>query len=1062
MDNFTTDAPQGAGDLSGTLSAAANAPETSTNPGDALAVALSAAGIDFTVPDYIPELPSWKAVDYATTITGSGADKLADSGVAPLVAAARGYLRLDASNWAVESKTMQVKANSKQGRRLRDTIQAANRDGMQMPWYSVADIQIAHRDGTKAAPFTYQVRPAVPELNEHGKPIKYEFISSVGTPLDVHPATPVDWIDNTPVVMFAEGMLKGDSALSAYLHANGVSYDELRSAGVTNPAAKLRELLEAIPAENRILIVSIAGIWNTHQNPIDWREIKLKDREGWIAFDADTGINPHVHAAAFKLSEALKTKSKMEPVKFLAPLIPSDDDGTLAKAGVDDYLAKHGTWEMLLKGLQSKLPDAPPRSENEFDGAVRVSKDGYSVEECKALHDGPGGSIGNYVWSKVVDLGGRISSLEAVRQPTEDEMRKGIFDPRAGVHDAADSMVEIEVAWETGGTEHKAVIQGPETILHYAPADWVRQKAIIPTELLRHPSWPPRAAKGEAWLSAVKAHRSAETTQRTSWEQMGWVPVDGGEPVFLIGDQIVGEMPDGAAVCGIDERDVPTMPMFGVGDMLEGDLDDPEYRDMVRKDFRDVIDAYITSGAWTEKGTAALVLGAALRPVIPLRPRATVFLWGPKGKGKSWTAKTMMYFWARRRANWQDQLPGSAKDTVAYIEHCVARTPIWVVDDLAPSPVKRQAESEDGKLADLTRSIFNNATKGRMNADMSSRKVNKPIAQLVITAENELTTPSAKERLIPAYLGHGKLSPSKEPTTRLNTMSKEDGTQARFTSHLIRYVRHKATTTPGGWEAYYGRLEDMRSTIQGQAEKIMSRMGATAGSLERTSSLAADILITFEVLNLFARELDMEREFTKIFHIKDGIGMDLITLVCNAHVENLRSSPGTSLVRALSALLASGGAHVISADDPTRPPVEGTDENESMTNHRLGWSVGSSEGALKPNGPVIGTVVTKGGQRIILFDKETAFYKAQDAFSNLIQHGQGTASAWASIWDEGLSPAGIKREANRSGTLLTTIRVALGKDASAKLRSRISGVPISVETILNAGLADGDFEDEVD
>ena len=1048
MDNIT-DEQTGAGTSSGTRPA--------PQEGDALSVALSAAGIDFTVPDFLPELPSWKAVDYAASITGSGADKLADSGVAPLVAAARGYLRLDATNWAAEAKKMQVKGTSKQGRRMKDTMTGVNRDGMQMPWYSVADIQIANRDGVRAEPFTYQVRPAVPELNDHGKPIKYEFVSNIATPLDIHPATPIDWIDTTPKVMFAEGMLKGDSALSAYLHAMGVPYADLASAGVPNPVAALRSLLEAIPHEKRILIVSIAGIWNTAQNPVDWREIRLKDREGWIAFDADTGVNPHVHAAAFKLSESLKVKYKMEPVKFLAPVIPSDDDGTMAKAGVDDYLAKHGTWDMLLKGLQSKLPDAPPRSENEFNGAVRIAKDGFSVEECTALNDGPGGSIGSYVWKKVVDLGGRIKSMETRRQPTEDEIRTGLFDPNAGAHDATDSMVEIEVAWQVGTDERTALVTGPETILHFPPADWVRQKAIIPSELLRHPSWPPRAAKGEAWLSALKANRVGEIKSRTSWEQMGWVPVEGGEPVFLIADQVIGEVADGTAVCGLDERDVPTLPMFGVGDMLEGDFEDPEYKEMVRKDFREIVDAYITSGAWTDPGTAALVLGAALRPAIPLRPRATVYLWGPKGKGKSWTAKTMMYFWARRRANWQDQLPGSAKDTVAYIEMCVSRTPIWVVDDLAPSPVKRQAESEDAKLGDLTRSIFNNATKGRMNADMSSRKVYKPIAQLVITAENELTTPSAKERLIPAYLGHGKLSVSKEPTARINTMSKEDGTQARFTSHLLRFIRHAAINKPGGWETFYHRLENMRSTVQGFAEIMMDERGATAGSLERTASLAADILVTFELLAMLAAELDMDAEFIRKFSLEYGIGKDLVNLICNAHVENQKSSPGTSLVRALSALLASGGSHVISGDDPTRPPIVGADDDETMDNHRLGWSVGSSEGTLKPNGAMIGTVVVKNGQRVILFDKETAFYKAQDAYPNLIQHGQGTASAWNSIWDEGLAPAGIKREPNRSGTLLNTIRVGLKGG-----KTRISGVPIAVETILNAGVVDGDFEIDVD
>jgi hypothetical protein len=978
--------------------------------------------------------------------------KLADSGIAPLVAAARSYRTLNADNCMEQTKAMGVRSTTKQGHRLKMMCGVPGRDALQLPWYTATSIQSASASGLPPVPFTFQIRPQVPQMN-NGWPVEYESIDEGGLPIGVHPATPASWIDTTPVIMIVEGMMHADSVLTAQLWAGGVASEALAYTG-DDSLERLRALMESIAPAQRVLIVEVADLRTLRGEIAAFREIKLRGREAWIVPNSDPATERGLRSAAGKLARALSEKGKMEPVRF-ANLSVTDEDGDIAWVPVSDYMTRHNGWAGLTEGLEDDLWSAPEGTEKEIAGAVRVASDGCSVERYSALRDGPGGTTGSHVWTKEVELGGYITALEDHRQPTEREVRTGVFDTKARAHNADDSMVEVKVSWAAHGAVHSALVKGPVTILSYPPEDWVRQKAMIPTDLLRHPSWPPRAAKGQAWLAAVKAHRSAETTQRTSWEQMGWVPVEGGEPVFLIGDQILGEISDGAAVCGIDERDVPTMPMFGIGDMLEGDLDDPEYRETVRKDFRDVIDAYITSGAWTEKGTAALVLGAALRPVIPLRPRATVFLWGPKGKGKSWTAKTMMYFWARRRANWQDQLPGSAKDTVAYIEHCVARTPIWVVDDLAPSPVKRQAESEDGKLADLTRSIFNNATKGRMNADMSSRKVNKPIAQLVITAENELTTPSAKERLIPAYLGHGKLSVSKEPTTRLNTMSKEDGTQARFTSHLLRYVRHKATTTPGGWEAYYGRLEDMRSTVQGQAEKIMSRMGATAGSLERTSSLAADILITFELLDLFARELDMEDEFTKVFHIKDGIGMDLITLVCNAHVENLRSSPGTSLVRALSALLASGGAHVISGQDPSKPPIQGTDADESMANHRLGWSAGNGQdGALRPNGPTIGTVVMKGGQQVIAFHSETAFARAQEAYPKLIQHGQGTGSAGASVWDEGLTPSVVARR-TVNGKTSNTLRMDLPPGPAGE-RRRVEGVPIGVDLILAGDATDQD------
>ncbi|MGK3708775.1 hypothetical protein [Arthrobacter sp. IK3] len=1014
----------------------------------------SLSGVDFSIPD----LPSWVAEDYHSHIEGSGAEKLADSGVAPLVAAARGYKRIDHTNFAAEIKTMGVKGSTDQGRRWKNNFAKPGSDAMQMPWYSIASLQIAERLQKPLIPLTYQIRPEFPSLNKSGKPMKYEFVKDALTPLDLHPATPVSWIDTTPVVMFAEGMLKGDAALSAYLHHHGASWDELKSEGVTDPVAALRTLMERIPEDDRVLIISIAGIHNAHQHPMDWREIALKDRIGWIAFDADLSVNPHVHAAAQKLFHQLDEKSRMSQVLFLNPEINSGDGGEMAKAGVDDYLAKVGGWNDLIAQLTPNMPAAPPRNEEERPGNWRVSKNGLSVEECVAVNDGPGGALSRYDWRTVVHLGGRILSRESVRQPTDQELRTGLFNPKVQPSDVEDCQVEVEVSWAgPGGTEQSAVVAGPEHILSYMPADWHRQGAVIPWELQRHPLWPPRAQKGEAWVTAMKAHRPDETVLKTKWMQMGWVPVEGGDPVYLIGDQVIGDADLSTAVCGVDDRKVPVAQHYGVGDLVDGDYDDEGYRQLVREDFQKVIDTYVTSNAWTEDATAALVLAVALRPTIPLRPRASIYLWGPKGKGKSWTAQCMMYFWARKKTDWLDKLPGQAKDTAAAIENALAYTPIWVIDDMAPSSVKRQAEQEDAKLSDMTRAIFNNAGKGRMNADMTARKTNKPMTQLIMTAENELTTPSAKERLIPVFIGPGKLNPLKTPTDQINKMARNEGVQARFTSHVLRYIRRSAIGTQGGWENYMTGLEEKRIQVQNTAGTIMKKLGAASGSLERTTSLAADVLLTFEILKQLAQELDMGREMVRLFSVHE-LGGEIIKLVNEAHAHNQQAAPGISLVRALSALLASGSAHVISGDDPNRPPIEGTDSGESLANSGLGWVGGSSDGTMRPGGVNIGTVITATdpdghSRKIILFDVHTAFNKAQAAYPTLIPYGQGTGSAWSSVWDEGLAAGYISRSRHSTGALLTTARRAVGS-------RRISGVPIEVDTILRGGTAVDDTAEE--
>lgn len=1000
-------------------------------------------GSQLQIPNFVPDIPPWTDVDYRHSINGSGAHKLADSAVAPLVAAARGYRRIVEENHKNALADANLHSNSNQYKSLKSMILDGH-DAMAMPWFSAAHIAQSRRDGTAQMPVSWQFRPSQPE--KYDLP-KYAFAAKAVTPIDVHPATPTDWLDETPTVLFAEGLLKGDSALSAYLHAHGASWEELSWDGVGNPVHRLTEVMNQIPAEKRILIMSLAGVHNTHQNPVDYREVRLKDRAAWIGFDADYSSNYQVHAAAIRFRNMLHRTCKMKSIEFLFPEV-STKDGTVAKAGIDDFLAHTGDWNALVKTLHKDLGDAPPRTAEDRVGNWRVSSNGTEVEECIAVPDPIGGGVGSMRWDHRIDMGGRITNLEVLRQPTMEEMNTGEFASDVKPYEIQDSSVEIELEWMEGDIKESATVEGPDKILNYPPDQWERRGAYIPQDVLRHTEWPPTAVRGAGLLKAIKGANREKQQKRTRWMQMGWVPQPGGHPVFLIGGQVIGELTaSDTVVAGITDRELAPARHYGVGNVIEGaDFRNEDYRMLVREDLNKVYDTFIGSGAWTDPAVANLVVAGGLRAAIPLRPVCTYYLTGEKGSGKSWTAQKMMAFWAKNLHDWMDNLPGSAKDTVPYTENAISVTPIWVMDDLAPSASAKQSELEQTKIADVIRSVFNNTAKGRMNADMTSRAVKNPIAQLVITAENTLNVASARERVIHLSLGRGALHPRSEPTDEVNRLQSHDGAPARLTQHLIRWVQFEASRpeTGASWEKFMTSLVASVETIKKQLKVEMNDRGAKGGSLERIATLASDALLPYFLLQRMADFVGCDPDLVENLDLMN-MADPVIDLLVYEHTENQTTNPGVALSRALSRLLRQGYAHVASPASPLEPPIKDMEDGRTFANTALGWIGSGQDDQMKPSGPRIGLLLDVKGNKdqAILFDLEVAFALAQKHYPDLIPHGQGQKVSQRALWNEGIA-GGWKRQ--KDGNVYRDIvRVSVGNNT----RSR--GVPIMLGTVLNGG-----------
>ncbi|WP_375000077.1 LAGLIDADG family homing endonuclease [Aeromicrobium sp. CTD01-1L150] len=587
----------------------------------------ASAGVDFEPSDYA-----------AAGITGSGAVKLASSAVAPLIAAARGYATVTADTTADDRSSMQVPdARSAQGKRLRECLREAG-DLLYMPWFTWDTLAMSERIGGLMAPKTVQFRPSTPSSDprDPDKKLKYENLPNIGTPMGVHPATPADWVGDAPEVVFFEGLLKADAALGAWLIHHGANAEDLHWDGDGDHRSRLRDLMERVETDDRILFVALFGVDNWHGNH-EWNSLTLRDRPATVAFDADLDSNHNVWRAADHLRSYLLDTKHAATVSFLNPTTATSD-GEVAKAGVDDYLAAGHTWSQLRATATETMPPRPPRPEGN-PGDWRVAPSGAAIEECIERKDETGRVIGQR-WVQRVGLGGRLLSVGSRRRPLPAEMTSGKIDNDSVDPRNTTAVVDMEVTWEESGQQHHAVISGPAEMLIEPPESWHRRyrgEIFVPTALVRNDQWPPRGKEGAGFLRAVKANRADEVADRIEWTRMGWLPSEDGTPVFAMGADVVSD-PGAEDRTHTDVvRELTGADRFGLGARDNRGFDDDEYLEQVRRDILRSCEVLLTGGAWRNPAHAWLVLASALRPAIPLDGGVVLSFWGVPNSGKALT-----------------------------------------------------------------------------------------------------------------------------------------------------------------------------------------------------------------------------------------------------------------------------------------------------------------------------------------------------------------------------------------------------------------------------------------
>jgi hypothetical protein len=1050
----------------------------------------------------------WDLTDYSGIVPiGSGlgeakqraAQKLADSAVAPLVAAARG---VRAYTDIAEKKALYETIGLRDGRTAMARSLATcldTSDVMTMPWYTVADIKAFHdrpHEGIPTPPFV-QARPGNPWEDKKGRPVKYVSVAGARTVIGTHPGHPMSFAIEPDVVLIAEGMLKADSALTGYLLDCGVPVEELASpidengSPVSHEEAvvRLRELMttycdaddDGARRHKRILIVSLVGVGTWHKNAAELNQIPLRGVEAWVGFDADASKNFQVWSQAKKLTTTLNDNA-VTAVKFL---VPAGDSGSEAdaKLGIDDYLAQVADFHTLTtQQLVDDLPPQPEEDKRKLAGKVRVAADGTSVVKYEEAKDD---GITTVYPKTIVEYGGQIVERIRRRQTTEDEERLGEFEPESFI-DANVPMEEtttIDIMWhpldDTGEPNADVTlsrqIRGPIAMLNQMPDQWAKQGAHIHSDILQLPDWPPE--KGREFRDAIRErslygeHKSKSVTE---WMQMGWVPRPNGDPVFIVGDQVVERVEEDSdheasrneysrSGLSAEHAYAPMSSRFGFGEYegrgqweKEGHSPDADaYREYARDVFSQVINVYLRSGIWPEhtgdpdsppSGIAPLVVGAGLRPTIPLSDTLTVYLSGGPGTGKSWTAAAITAFWQRQPGSFDHQgLPGSAGDTFAHMEDMVAHFPLWVIDDLAPTPDRVKERQDQSKLSDMIRAKYN--AKGRGRAGISSGGVKaqeskKPRALLVLTAENDLTVPSAMARTLVLPMRKKGLG---ENINLLEKMRRETTTISQMSAIVVGYLQWRVSRE--GWQAVVHDFETRRAEAEGHFREVFQQRVSQGSSPERPAHIAADVMIAVDLVAEIARELELDEEIIGLFDAHQ-LPQQIIDLLIEAHRGTRETQRGYAFVEAIRQLLRTGEAHVLDYEDPTNPPTLPGRADSGITSTAFGWfPAGGDRDGYQPRGTPIGTfqIDRKTGRAFLAIQAHDAFRIAKARLDTI--NDTDSKNSVSAVYEEELVADFVPREKGRRASKVTTLD--LSGDPSGTTRRQMRVLPLDAEMIVD-------------
>lgn len=967
---------------------------------------------------------------------GSGADKLADSGVAPLVAYVRGLCSITPANVESTVGAQRWRKNSAPCKQLMEAVGSA--DALWMPWFTADKVVTMQTSELPVTPAMVQVRPhpANVTYSHNNKPRKY--INIVGSPtvIGVHPATPQTWLSKPHRALFAEGMLKADSALTGMLLGAGVDpaalhvtqadlADEPCASGALQ---RLIALLNTIDDADRMVVYGVVSVTTFSKNP-EWTQIRLEG-DCLIAFDGDIGSNSMVWSGGKTLFDIVARKGGTPKlIDLSAQVLPADEARAPEdrhKVGVDDYLAHIGTWDQLVQLTVDRLPPAP-EDIAAAPGAWRMNNEKLVAEVYKPGADEfePG------TWLRKVGFVGRIAAIEDRRAMTEREMATGVLRTASNATDTV-SFAEVEFSFHgDSGKPETHLVRGPADILAEVCSQWRRiPGTVVPSSLSSQVGWPPREWE---FLDALKANRRSETIKRPLWSHMGWVAAPDATPVFVVGDQVIGPrgLAPELAASGVSNTELSVASKFGV--QL------PESREEARDVVRRVLDAFYPSdpndAPFRDPRHSAILLAAALRPCVPRKCSVPIALMGTTGAGKTWALAATLAFWQSEPGTWTEKsLTGSANDTPAAAEAAISMAPIWVVDDIVASEGNVSGSNrQTDAVWDLVRLVFNGQPKQRRRPDMSAQVTYTPRALLMISAEKQPEDrQSIMNRTVQIKVAKRQfLSESRVPTHKIVAMAADDSPQSKVTGYLLSMLARRAEES--SWDQL---LFDVAEAYEHNLKLASGYMPDGASDSDRQAKTVADLALGMTMWSWLVDDLDLEEDYVERVA---NLSAELPRVARDGYESAQQIVLGHQFMERIITALRGGRCHVGALGSSGAPITAGPDGLHSeakFLNQSLGWTLGEAGQPDRPNGPRIGDLVTdRMGNLAVVFNPQESYIisgyrtsSTSQVWESAVQNGWQLGQAeggWAPKSTGG--GAGWKQRVSRGRNSIEGVAVPLWK-----------------------------------